>query len=255
MGKDLFFQVMKTRTHIISLLVISSVLTVSSAKAFDHAHNSLNTVLKTYVNSDGMVDYKSLKANRGDLDSYLKSTAAVSESDYNGWSESTRLAFLINVYNAETLQLIIDNYPVKSIKKIGSILGTPWDVKSVSLFGETTTLNYVEHSILRKKYTEPRVHFAIVCAAMGCPPLRNEAFVAERLDAQLTSQAKTFLGQSSKNRIEGNTLYLSTIFKWFGGDFTKGGKSVPEYIDPYIDGDTKGKKIKYTDYDWSLNKQ
>lgn len=246
---------MKTKINIISLLAIFSVLTALSAKAFDHSHSDLNAVLKTYVNSAGMVNYKSLKANRGGLDAYLKSTAAVSESDFNGWSESKRLAFLMNVYNAETLQLIIDNYPVKSIKKIGSILGTPWDVKSVSLFGKTTTLNALEHGILRKKYKEPRVHFAIVCAAMGCPPLRNEAFVAEKLDAQLTSQAKTFLGQNSKNRVEGNTLYLSTIFKWFGGDFTSGGKSIPEYIAPYIDGDTKGKKIKYTDYDWSLNKQ
>ncbi len=246
---------MKKKAYIVSLLVLSSVLALFPAQAFDHSHGKLNSVLKTYVNGEGMVNYKSLKANRANLDSYLKSTAAVSESEFNGWSESKRLAFLMNVYNAETLQLIIDNYPVKSIKKIGSLLGTPWDVKSVSLFGETTTLNAVEHGILRKKYNEPRVHFAIVCAAMGCPPLRNEAFVAERLDAQLTSQAKTFLGQSGKNRIEGKTLYLSTIFKWFGGDFTKGGKTISEYIDPYIDGDTKGKKIKYTDYDWSLNKQ
>lgn len=237
------------------LLIGLFALSATTVQAFDHSHSKLNTLLKTYVNSEGMINYNSLKANRGGLDSYLESTAAVSESDFNKWSESKRLAFLINVYNAETLQLIIDNYPVKSIKKIGSLLGTPWDVKSVSLFGKTTTLNYVEHSILRKKYTEPRVHFAIVCAAMGCPPLRNEAFVADQLDAQLDSQAKAFLGQNSKNRVEGSTLYLSTIFKWFGGDFTKSGKTVPEYINPYIDGDTKGKKIKYTDYDWSLNKQ
>ncbi len=238
---------------LIGLFVLAaSALTV---QAFDHSHSKLNSVLKSYVNSAGMVDYDALKANRAGLDSYLKSTAAVSESDYRSWSESKRLAFLINVYNAETLQLILDNYPVKSIKKIGSLLGTPWDVKSVSLFGKTTTLDSLEHGILRKKYNEPRVHFAIVCAAMGCPPLRNEAFVADRLDAQLDSQAKAFLGQSDKNRIEGNTLYLSTIFKWFGGDFTKSGKTVAEYINPYIDGDTKGKKIKYTTYDWNLNKQ
>lgn len=230
-------------------------VSAASARAFDQNHAKLDKVLHTYVNDQGMVDYDSLRKNRGDLDDYLKATAAVSESEFNGWSESKRLAFLINVYNAETLQLIIDHYPVKSIKKIGSLFGTPWDVKCVSLFGETTTLNAVEQGILRKKYHEPRIHFALVCAAMGCPPLRNEVYVADELDAQLTSQAKKFLGQSNKNRIEGDTLYLSTIFRWYGGDFTATGKSVPEFIAPFMDGDPRGKKIKYTDYDWNLNRQ
>ena len=203
-----------------------------------------------------MVDYPGLKAYRSALDSYLKKTGAVSESEFNGWERDQRLAFLINVYNAETLQLIIDNYPVKSIKKIGSLFGQPWDVKSVTLFGKKTTLNTIEHNILRPKYKDARVHFVIVCAAMGCPPLRNEAFISEKLNEQLDAQGKVFLSQKSKNKLEGNTLYLSPIFEWFAEDFTKNG-SVQDFVAPFFPTDIKGKKlkIKYTAYDWSLNQQ
>lgn len=226
-----------------------------AAGAFEHSHSALGKILGTYV-KDGMVDYASLKKNRAGLDGYLGETAAVSKKDFDGWTEDQQLAFLINVYNAETLQLIIDNYPVKSIKKIGSLFGTPWDVKSVQLFGKITTLNAVEHDILRKDYQEPRIHFAIVCAANGCPPLRSEAFVADQLDAQLEDQAKVFLGQKEKNRVDGGTLYLSSIFDWFEGDFTTGkAKTVAEYVNPWFSEDVSGKKVKHTDYDWDLNKQ
>ena len=233
----------------ISLLVLFSV----SAAAFDHSQ--LDAILKKYVNSDGMVNYESLKENRKNLDSYLEKTGAVAKADFEKWTEEEQLAFLINVYNAETLQLIIDHYPVKSIKKIGPVIGTPWDVKSVKLFGKETTLNFVEHRIMRKDYEEPRIHFAIVCAAMGCPPLRAEAFTAEALDEQLDAQAKVFLGQTKKNRVEGKTLYLSSIFNWFGGDFKKDGKSVQDYVNPWFDEDVSKLRIRYTDYDWSLNQQ
>ncbi len=239
-----------------TLLTLSLLLLFSAtAQAFDHSHGILNAVLKTYVNKEGMVNYKSLRGNRAGLDSYLEATAAVSKSEYDGWSEKQKLAFLINIYNAETLQLIIDNYPTTSIKKIGSILRGPWDQKVVELFGETTTLNHVEHEILRKDFSEPRIHFAIVCAAMGCPPLRAEAFTPDQVDTQMNEQAKIFMAQSEKNRIEGDTLYLSQIFKWFAGDFIKPGLSIDQYVDPFIEGTSSGKSVKYTDYDWSLNQQ
>lgn len=224
--------------------------------AFDHSHSQFDQVLKTYVNDDGLVNYAGLKNQRSTLDEYLKNTGAVSETEFNDWSRDQRLAFLINVYNAETLQLIIDNYPVKSIKKIGSLFGQPWDVESVTLFGKKSTLNTIEHKILRPKYQEPRVHFVIVCAAMGCPPLNNEVFTAEKLDQQLDQRGRVFLGQKNKNRVEGKILYLSPIFSWFAEDFTKNG-SLQDFVAPFLPTDIKGKtlKIKYTSYDWSLNKQ
>ncbi|MDF1815949.1 MAG: DUF547 domain-containing protein [Verrucomicrobiales bacterium] len=228
-------------------------LAATAASAFDQSHSALSEILKTYVDEKGMVDYQGLKKKRQPLDSYLKTTGAVSEKDFQKWTQSEQIAFLINVYNAETLQLIIDNYPVTSIKKIGSLLSSPWKQKSVQLFGKTTTLDHVEHGILREKYSEERIHFALVCAAVSCPPLRTGAFTGEQLDAQLDDQARVFLNDSTKNRIEGDTLYLSAIFNWFEGDFTSGGKTLIEYVKPWMQGNPI--KVKFNDYDWSLNQQ
>ena len=238
------------------LCVLMTVVAAVPSRAFDHSHVELSGVLKAYVDAEGMVNYSGLKANRSALDSYLAKTGAVKESEFDSWTRDQRLAFLINVYNAETLKLIIDHYPVKSIKKIGSLFGQPWDVKSVTLFGRKTTLNTIEHEILRPKYKEPRVHFVIVCAAMGCPPLRNEAFTAENLDEQLNARGRYFLSQENKNKLDGNTLYLSPIFDWFTEDFTEKG-SLQDYVASLFPKDLKGRKlkIKYTSYDWSLNKQ
>lgn len=235
------------------LSALAIFLAVSTATAFDHS--PLDAILKQRVDANGMVDYAGLKADRAGLDSYLEKTGAVTESDFNGWSESEQIAFLSNVYNAETLQLIIDNYPVDSIKDLGGLISTPWDKKTVILFGEETTLNKVEHDILREDYDEPRIHFALVCAAVSCPPLRREAYTGAKLDSQLDDQARVFLAQSGKNRIEGDTVYLSKIFDWYGGDFGRNDEALLNALNPWIEGETAGKDIDYTDYDWSLNAQ
>lgn len=237
---------------LIPLLIVT--LLTPALRAFDHS--ALDTVLKKHIDAKGQVSYAALKSNRSTLDGYLTKTAAVANSDFMSWGRDEQLAFLINVYNAETLQLIVDNYPTESIKKLGGLFGSPWKKKVVNLFGEETTLDHVEHGIIRVDYAdEPRIHFALVCAAKGCPPLRAEAFVASRLDTQLADQTKTFLTDSAKNRIEGGTLFLSPIFDWYGEDFTKGGKSLSDYVDPFMKGSASGKSIKFTDYDWSLNQQ
>lgn len=235
------------------LILITFLLPGSLLEAFDHS--GLDSVLKRYVDGSGMVDYAGLKANRSGLDTYLKSTAAVTKSTFDSWGAAERLAFLINVYNAETLQYIVDNHPVASIKKLGGIISTPWDKENVALLGDEVSLNHLEHKVIRPNYAEPRIHFALVCAAMGCPPLRNEAFTAARLESQLENQAEVFLNQTAKNRLDGYTLYLSPIFKWYGDDFEKGDQSVSDYVDPFIDGATSGKSIEWTEYDWSLNEQ
>lgn len=235
---------------------------VATADSFDHMHKHWTDVLQRFV-VDGRVDYAGLKANRAGLDGYLNEVAAVPLREFQSWNTNQQLAFLINLYNAETLQLIVDNYPVDSIKDIGGFFTKPWDLKCVSLFGKTITLNTIEHGMIRKNYQEPRIHFALVCAARGCPPLRSEAYVAERLDAQLDEQALTFLSTPEKNRIDldKKTLYLSPIFKWYGDDFQKYSRGVQYFVSHYYpkaneralrDG---AYTIYYTDYDWSLNDQ
>jgi hypothetical protein len=247
---------MKLLTPILCSLLIacSDSAMPTSAAAFDHSHAELDAAMKAYV-VKGMVDYAGLLKNRAGLDSYIAKTSAVSESEFNGWSQEQQLAFLINIYNAETVQLILDNWPVKSIKDIGNFISTAQDKKVVKLFGKTTTLNYVEHDLLRAKYSEPRIHFAIVCAAISCPELRAEAFTPDKLEAQLADQAKQFLGDKSKNEYKDGELQLSKIFDWFEEDFTKGGKTLADYVNPWFDADVSKADVGFKDYDWDLNKQ
>lgn len=247
-----------------SRLVLSAWLLLGAflgrVEAFDHSHARLAKILSAHV-ADGWVDYAGLKADPTGLQSYLDEVAGVTEDEFKGWTEPQQIAFLLNLYNAATLRLVADHYPVKSIKKIGGLLSGPWKQEVVRLWGRTTTLDEVEHGLLRARYAEPRVHFALVCAAKSCPPLRAEPFVADRLDAQLTDQGKQFLAQPAKNRVDlaAKTLWLSPIFDWFRADFTKEGKSLEEAVAPFLaDADARqvrsgGLKVKFTAYDWSLN--
>jgi len=230
------------------------------ASAFDHSHSIYGRVLNAYV-LEGSVDYAALKKNPGDLNAYLDRLASVSEEEFRAWSETQRIAFLTNLYNAATLKLIIDHYPVKSIRKIGVPWKGPWKQEVVRLFGDAVTLDHVEHDLLRKDYKEPRIHFALVCAARSCPPLRREPYVPDRLDDQLADQGRIFLNDSSKNRVdlERRIVYLSKIFEWFRGDFEEHSGSVLAFVLPYFpDFDSKRIRgetfmIEYLDYDWGLN--
>lgn len=228
--------------------------------AFDHTHARLAKVLSAQV-TNGTVDYAALKSSPAELRSYLDEVAAVKEDEFKRWAQPQQVAFLLNLYNAATLQLVADNYPVTSIKKIGGIFGSPWKQEVVRLWSRTITLADLEHGLLRARYTEPRIHFALVCAAKSCPPLRAEPYLPDKLDAQLADQAKRFFAQPEKNRLEvaTETLWLSPIFKWFGDDFTKDGRTVPEFAASFFgEADAKSLrvgnfKVKFTDYDWSLN--
>lgn len=244
---------MRTIACLLALLIFSP----SDLFAFDQSHSSFTGILKEHVNGE-KIDYAGLKKSPDKLGAYLDTLAEVSQSEFSGWSEKEEMSYLINLYNAATLKLITDNYPLKSIKDIGST----WKKKVVKLFGSDRSLDYIEHDLLRKNYNDPCIHFGVNCASIGCPPLRAEAFQASKLDAQLDEQAKKFLNDSSKNRVDASKgiLYLSSIFDWFKGDFVKKSGSVEKFVAPYFsDSDRKaiesGKlKIKHTDYDWSLNK-
>ena len=238
---------------------IASSSAVASAE-FDQSHALFDGTLKHFVH-DARVDYAELKAHPQDLNRYLDQVALVAKPEFRQWNQKQQIAFLINAYNAFTLRLIIDHYPLKSIKDIGSYVSGPWDQPVVHLFGETLTLDTIEHKMLRRDYREPRIHFALVCAAKGCPPLRNEAYVADRLDEQLDDQARKFLANTQKNRVDSreHVIYLSPIFKWYAADFEKKSGSVLAALKTYWPEKSQaalssgGFKIRYTDYNWSLN--
>lgn len=236
------------------------------AQSFDHAHANWNEALKTFVikrNSQSRVRYEALRANPKGLQQYLNEIGSISESEFQGYSETQRIAFLINAYNAYTVALIANNYPTQSIKKIGGWFSSPWKIKFFRLRGEVHALDDIEHQMLRKEFNEPRIHFALVCAAVSCPALRNEAYVPDRLNLQLDDAADQFLSDPERNRYEPatKTLYLSSIFKWYGDDFNNKFGSAKDYIVSrmkqlkLISNDTSPNSIavEYLPYDWSLN--
>lgn len=232
-------------------------ISATSLLAFDHSHEKFTQVLEKNMNGEN-VNYAALKKSPGELGSYIEDLATVGKSEYSKWSDDQKMAYLINLYNAATLKLIIDYYPVKSIRDIKS----PWKQNRVKLFGKHVSLDHIEHEILRKDFSDPRIHFGVNCASIGCPALRNEAFRADKLDAQLDEQARLFLNDSSKNRVDHKKgiLYLSSIFDWFKGDFVDKSGSVEKFIAPYLSGKDRkavesGKfKVKNSNYDWDLNK-
>lgn len=245
----------------------------AKAQEVDHSHALYDGVLKAHVR-DGQLDYRALKSSPNALHRYLDEMAAVTESNSTSWDESRRLAFLLNLYNAATIRLILDHYPVKSIKDIGNWRRGPWDQGTVRLFGNTVTLNDLEHGILRKKYDEPRLHMALVCAAKGCPPLRNEAYRAPRLEEQLADQTRVYLASPAGMSIDrqAGKVFLSSILKWYGDDFVSKyapqtpfagqneGKSAvlnfcaryaPEIHRRYLKAGSYS--VHFLDYDWALN--
>lgn len=238
------------------LFLILVFLSLSSLLSFDHSHKEFDKLLKQYVTS-GRVNYKKWKEEQADLKKYLESLSKVSLNEYNQFTETQKLAFLINAYNAFTIQLILNNYPVTGIRKIGGLFQSPWKIKFFKLLEEERHLDWIEHSKLRVDFNEPRIHFAIVCASIGCPILQSEAYTSDKLDSQLEKSTKEFLNDKSKNFYDQNKkiLYLSPIFKWFRSDFEKKGNLV-SFIRPYfLEPIPENVKLEFTDYDWNLNEK
>ena len=212
-------------------------------------------LLKKYV-KEGVVDYQGFKNEESKLDQYLK---VLEKTDSSKLSRNEQFAFYINAYNAWTIKLILSGYPgVKSIKEFGSIFKSPWKKKLARIDGDVVTLDHIEHGILRPKYKDPRVHFAINCASKGCPPLRYEPYRGDVVDQQLDEMARAFINDPRRNRLEGKTLYVSRIFKWFKEDFDN---DIVGFFQEYAQGDLKKEldssreeiEVEYLSYDWSLN--
>jgi len=242
---------------LISLHAVScSAVPVSDSKPV--SHEKWDQLLKKHVNDKGMVNYKGFIADSTALNNYLDILSANHPNNKN-WSKDEALAYWINAYNAFTIQLIIRNYPVESIKDIAGgipFVNTPWDVKFIQIEDETYDLNNIEHSIIRKEFNEPKIHFALVCAAISCPKLRNEAYTAEKLDAQLEDQTRSFFNNPKKNQIGKDKIVVSKLLKWYWGDFSDVAEDRVSYVNRYAS--TKANsdaEVDFMEYNWALNEQ
>jgi Protein of unknown function, DUF547 len=276
--------VMRSLNPMLSFVTVMILISVAVVGQAEFDYSGYAEILKRYVDDDGMVNYAELNANRKDLDAFITSLGNLKTAAYKKWSTKERTAFWINAYNAITLRAIIDHYPINasgpgtsrypenSIRQIPGV----WKKLTFNVRGKKWTLDKIEHTALRGWYNEPRIHLALVCAAISCPPLRNGPFYASKLDEQFGDQTRKFLARSKNFRIDrkNKIVYLSSIFKWFGKDFiktygTKKGfakqnksqKAVLNYLAEFLDGpDAKylrGKKykVKYIKYNWALNEQ
>jgi len=255
---------------VISIGTFLAILFTSvSAFAFDHSYSDWDQFLERHV-KNGLVDYSEIKKSPAEFEEVVRELEDVTIKEYESWPQSRKMAFWINAYNIGAIKHVLDNYPIKksfglsalrypanSIQQIPDV----WNKPVLNLFGKDVSLNEIEKERLRKGFKDPRIHFAIVCASIGCPVLREEAYKADKLDAQLNDQAKQFIDTPSKFRydMDKDTLSLSPIFKWFREDFEKKG-GVISFLKNYAPRNTASKlsdttRIKWQDYDWSLNEQ
>jgi len=262
------------------ILLLPSIGYADALNSFDYTE--YNQVLGQYVDDEGWVDYKNLKANRGGVDRIVQAMQTLTPEEYAEWTSDDQKAFWANAYNVLTLKLIIDRYPIKPNWKTralfpkNSIRQIPgaWKKVTFEVMGEARTLDGIEHEILRKEWSDPGIHFAIVCASISCPPLRNEAFTGVQWDEQIKDQVKVFLSRSTNFQIDRTkgVLKLNAILNWFQEDFIASAQplkanlkpalaGVAHYLMPYLDAETQTwlrtaqYKMDWLEYDWSLNEQ
>lgn len=258
------------------LLFIGLLMTGMCTQASGFDHGVWDVLLKKHVVSirqgqATQVNYAGFIRDRTQLKAYLAATSAVSQATFDSWSKFDQLAFLINTYNAWTVELVLTGYPtITSIKDLGSLFQSAWGKSFIPLMGKIRSLDDIEHGLIRAetRYQEPRIHFAVNCASIGCPALRPEAYVGERLIAQLDEATRLFLSDRSRNWLNGDVLKLSSIFKWYRQDFERGWggyQELPQFLIVYrqalglSDKDVQRLKsgaldIEFTDYDWRLNR-
>ncbi|TJY55946.1 DUF547 domain-containing protein [Sinimarinibacterium sp. CAU 1509] len=254
-------------------LMMTMALSAScAASAFDHAYSEYGELLSGHTHwvADGhasAVDYAGLKRDHSRLQHALATFSQVTQPEFEQWPRAQQEAFLINAYNGFTLDLILSKYPaLESIRDLSSLFRSPWKLTFFKLLGETRSLDWIEHGVLRPRYQDPRVHFAVNCASIGCPALRPEPYIAVSLDDQLDDQLRRFLSDRTRNRYNAadNTLYLSQIFDWYGDDFARDGRTLPQWLSGHAAMLTDNKsdrnlvragtfRIEHLSYNWTLN--
>lgn len=259
------------------LVTLVLMLTSATAFAFDHGHAAWGALLNKHValvqgGNATQLRYAGMLAERRSLKTYLDSLSAVTEAEYRGWMKPQRLAFLINAYNAFTVELILGKYPdIASIKDLGSVFQSPWKRKFFTLLGSARTLDDIEHGMIRVPgaFDEPRIHVALVCASVACPLLRNEAYLPERLEVQLEDGMRRFFSDRTRNRFDAaaGTLRVSKLFDWYGKDFESGhtgfsslAATFTKYAGHLADTPEAQARIRsgdyrleFLEYDWKLN--
>ena len=267
----------RQRRRLLLALAAGAAWPAARAQAFDHGHSAWTALLKKHVvvlrgGQASQVRYAGFAADRAALQAYLDTLSALGEAGFAGFTRPQQMAFLINAYNAFTVELILTRYPkLASIKDLGSLFQSPWKPKWVPLLGTKVSLDDIEHEMLRARgrFDDPRVHFAVNCASIGCPALREEAFVPGRLDAQLDEQTLRFMSDRTRNRYDpaSGRLQVSKIFDWFGEDFRLGHRgisSLPAFLarhaDVLADAPADRERVRaqrveidFLDYNWKLN--
>ena len=249
---------------LICIIVLSTSCTLPSCRTISgletdsqpFTHEQWTNLLQKHVNPDGWVNYDGFIKDSLQLNNYLQQIESNYPNEKN-WSREQILAYWINAYNAYTVQIVIRNYPVASIKDIKpgvAFLNSVWDIKFITIEGEQLDLNNIEHNILRKM-NEPRIHFAVNCASYSCPKLLNTAYEAATIDNQLNQQAIDFINDPKRNVITAEKADVSSIFNWFTGDFTNDG-SLKDFLNKYSKVPiTENTGINFLEYNWNLNKQ
>ena len=210
------------------------------------SHETWNSLLQQFVSAEGVVDYANFKVSESELDEYLELLR--SNPIQGNWSRNEKLSYWINAYNAFTIKLILKHYPVNSILNINS--GKAWDLEWIQLGAKQYSLNEIENEIIRPQFKEPRIHFAVNCAAKSCPPLANEAFTPDNIEFLLEKQTQAFIQDASFNQIKKSSVKISKIFEWYGEDF----KDLIGFLNKYSSTQINNKaKISYQEYNWDLN--
>lgn len=256
-----------------ALCGLLAALVSAPALAFDHDYGDYGALLTDHVQlSDdqtrGSVDYAGLQQDRARLDALLEDWSAVSQKTFDGWSRDQQMAFLINAYNGFTLALILSEYPdLKSIRDLGSLFRSAWKIEFFTLLGKKRHLDWLEHDTLRAHYPDPRIHFAVNCASVGCPALQPRPFTAAQLSTQLDTATQRFLQDRARNHFdaESGTLHVTPLLDWYGDDFTVQGRVdrkawLAQHAEWLTDTDAERARLRrqdftlaFTDYDWSLN--
>jgi len=220
-------------------------------KIIAEPHQLWDVLTRKHINADGKVNYAGFLSDKKQLEQYLNQLKEM-HSELTSWNKRKQLAYWINMYNTVTVKLIIDNYPVSSITELKG--GKPWDTPLIELSGTSYTLNVIENKIIRPKFKDPRIHFAVNCAAKSCPKIMNKAWTEHNLERALTAQTKAFLANKEQNTLQENDIIISKIFDWYKADFGSSNQGIIKFINTYSNKEIDlNATVSFNEYDWSLN--